>query len=110
MYEDKTLVSKECGKEQYLIPLFISNFPGCTEREMKTVDDFLDKHHWSLQQVQDYIPLPMTMGGAMYYTGKAPDGTPIPVNRGLAERRPQISVLKKRRSGPPHRNRSKSGK
>ena len=66
---------------------------------MKTVDDFLEKHHWSLQQVQDYIPLPMTMGGAMYYTGKAPDGTPIPVNRGLAERRPQIEVLKKKRSG-----------
>ena len=93
-------LSRECGKEQYLIPLFISNFPGCTEKEMKTVDDFLEKHHWSLQQVQDYIPLPMTMGGAMYYTGKAPDGTPIPVNRGLAERRPQIEVLKKKRSGP----------
>ncbi len=92
-------VSRDCGKEQYLIPLFISNFPGCSEKEMKTVDDFLDKHKWSLQQVQDYIPLPMTMGGAMYYTGKAPDGTPIPVNRGLAERRQQIGVLKKRRSG-----------
>jgi len=92
-------LSRECGKEQYLIPLFISNFPGCSEKEMKTVDDFLDKHRWSLQQVQDYIPLPMTMGGAMYYTGKAPDGTPIPVNRGLAERRQQIGVLKKRRSG-----------
>ena len=92
-------ISRECGKEQYLIPLFISNFPGCTEKEMKTVDDFLDRHKWSLQQVQDYIPLPMTMGGAMYYTGKAPDGTPIRVNRGLAERRQQIGVLKKRRSG-----------
>ena len=91
-------ISKECGLEQYLIPLFISNFPGCTSKEMKTVDDFLNKHHWSLQQVQDYIPLPMTMGGAMYYTGKAPDGTPIEVNRGLAERREQIHVLKKRRS------------
>ena len=31
--------------------------------------------------------------------GKAPDGTPIRVNRGLAERRQQIGVLKKRRSG-----------
>ena len=91
-------ISKECGLEQYLIPLFISNFPGCTDKEMKTVDDFLNKHHWSLQQVQDYIPLPMTMGAAMYYTGKAPDGTPIEVNRGLAERRAQIHVLKKRRS------------
>ncbi|MBE6377980.1 MAG: YgiQ family radical SAM protein [Lentisphaerae bacterium] len=91
-------ISKECNLEQYLIPLFISNFPGCTSKEMKTVDDFLNKHHWSLQQVQDYIPLPMTMGCAMYYTGKAPDGTPIEVNRGLAERREQIHVLKKRRS------------
>ena len=91
-------ISKECGLEQYLIPLFISNFPGCTGKEMKTVDDFLNKHHWSLQQVQDYIPLPMTMGAAMYFTGKAPDGTPITVNRGLAERRAQIHVLKKRRT------------
>ena len=65
---------------------------------MKTVDDFLKKHNWSLQQVQDYIPLPMTMGAAMYYCGKTPDGTPIHVNRGLAERRPQIEVLKKKRS------------
>ncbi len=93
-------ISRECGKEQYLIPLFISNFPGCSDREMKVVDDFLAKHRWSLQQVQDYIPLPMTMGAAMYYTGKAPDGTPITVNRGLAERRSQIEVLKKRRTPP----------
>ena len=91
--------SKSAGKEQYLIPLFISNFPGCTAEKMKTVDDYLDAHNWSPQQVQDYIPLPMTMGGAMYYTGLAPDGTPIEVNRGLAERRTQINMLKKKRPG-----------
>ena len=90
--------SKACGKEQYLIPLFISNFPGCTEAEMKDVDDFLDAHKWSPQQVQDYIPLPLTMGCAMYYTGKAPDGSEITVNRGLKERRTQINMLKKQRS------------
>ena len=94
-------LSKECGKEQYLVPLFISNFPGCTAKNMRAVEEFLDRRHWSLQQVQDYIPLPMTMGAAMYYCGKDPEGNPIPVNRGLAERRPQIEVLKKRRSGPP---------
>lgn len=90
--------SRQAGKEQYLIPLFISNFPGCTESEMKTVDDFLNRRNWSPQQVQDYIPLPMTMGAAMYYTGKTSDGEPIKVNRGLAERRPQIQVLKKKRT------------
>ena len=94
-------LSKEFGLEQYIIPLFISNFPGCTAKAMQVVDDFLNKHHWSLQQVQDYIPLPMTMGGAMYYCGKDSAGNPIPVNRGLAERRPQIEVLKRRRTGPP---------
>jgi hypothetical protein len=66
---------------------------------MKIVDDFLNRHRWSLQQVQDYIPLPMTMGAAMYYTGKDADGNPLQVQRGLAERRAQIEVLKKRRSG-----------
>ena len=99
--------SRAAGKEQYLIQLFISNFPGCTEREMKTVDDFLDMHNWSPQQVQDYIPLPMTMGGAMYYTGLAPDGKAIEVNRGLAERRPQINMLKKKRHGARPRNNQK---
>lgn len=101
--------SRKAGKEQYLIPLFISNFPGCTEKEMKTVDDFLNRHNWSPQQVQDFIPLPMTVAAAMYYTGKTVDGTPIEVNRGLKERRPQIDVLKRKRSGfretPPHDDR-----
>ena len=92
-------VSKECGKEQYLIPLFISNFPGCTEAEMKVVDDFLSSYNWSPQQVQDYIPLPMTMGAAMYCAGKAPDGSEIQVNRGLAERRPQRNMLRRKRDG-----------
>jgi len=91
--------SKAAGKEQYLIPLFISNFPGCTEKEMKTVDEFLNSRNWSPQQVQDYIPLPMTMGAAMYYCGKTPEGEKIKVNRGLAERRPQMDVLKKQRRG-----------
>lgn len=101
-------LSKECGKEQYLVPLFISNFPGCTAKNMRVVEEFLDRRHWSLQQVQDYIPLPMTMGAAMYCCGKDPSGNPIPVNRGLAERRPQIEALKKRRSGPPPEKRRNS--
>ena len=89
---------KEVHKEQYLVPLFISNFPGCTEEDMKVVDDFLERHHWSPQQVQDYIPLPMTMGAAMYYSGRNPyTGEEIVVNRGLRERRTQIRMLKKKR-------------
>ena len=40
----------------------------------------------------------MTMGAAMYYTGKDADGNIIQVNRGLKERRPQIKALKRHRS------------
>ena len=98
-------VSRECGKEQYLIPLFISNFPGCTAQEMKVVDDFLASHHWSPQQAQDYIPLPLTMGAAMYYSGKTASGEVIEVNRGLKERRTQLTMLKHRRDGGPDRGR-----
>ena len=90
--------SAKCGKKQYVIPLFISNFPGCGEKEMKVVDDFLNQNNWSPQQVQDYIPLPMTMGAAMYYSGLNPyTGEKIVVNRGLRERRTQIRMLKKKR-------------
>ena len=91
--------SAKLGKKQYLIPLFISNFPGCGAKEMKVVDDYLDANNWSPQQVQDYIPLPMTMGAAMYYTGMSPDGEILTVNRGLGERREQIEMLKKARPG-----------
>jgi uncharacterized radical SAM protein YgiQ len=95
------IFERECraaGKEQYLIPLFISNFPGCGEEEMKVVDDFLASHNWSPQQAQDYIPLPMTMGAAMYYCGCDQDGKPLAVNRGLKERRTQLKMLKRDRS------------
>ncbi len=86
-------VNSQTGKKQYMVPYFISNFPGCTEKEMQVVDKFLSKSNWKLQQVQDFIPLPMTMGAAMYCAEITPDGTPIKVNKGLAERRRQKEIL-----------------
>ena len=102
-------ICKEIGKEQYLIPLFISNFPGCTEKEMRVVDDYLARHNWSPQQVQDYIPLPMTMGAAMYCAGETADGEPIQVNRGLAERRPQRNMLRRKRDWRGESDRGRGG-
>jgi len=89
--------SAKAGKNQFIVPYFISNFPGCTEEEMKKVDDFLSSRKWTLQQVQDFIPLPMTMASAMYCCGRAADGEILKVNRGLKERRPQMKMLKKTR-------------
>lgn len=90
--------TKRAGKKQYLVPYFISNFPGCTQEEMKSVEQFLKKEGWQLQQVQDFIPLPMTAAAAMYYTGKDfESGESIHVVRGLAERRTQQKQLRGKR-------------
>lgn len=98
-------INHETGKKQFMVPYFISNFPGCTAENMKVVDDFLRENHWSPQQVQDFIPLAMTMGCAMYCAEITPDGTPIEVNKGLAERRSQRNMLRRKhddRSHAPH--------
>ncbi len=93
-------VNRACGKKQFMVPYFISNFPGCTESEMREVDEFLTRNHWSPRQVQDFMPLAMTMGCAMYCSGEDEAGNPIEVQRGLAERREQRDVLRRRRNLP----------
>ncbi len=85
------------GKKQYIVPYFISNFPGCDEKASSVVNTFLRKSNWSLQQVQDFIPLPMTIASAMYYESLDCNGNSIKVNKGLKARRHQISQLKVKR-------------
>jgi radical SAM superfamily enzyme YgiQ (UPF0313 family) len=100
--------SEAAGKEQYLVPYFISSFPGCTRQDMRVVEDFLRTTRWKLRQVQDFIPLPMTPAAAMYATGLDYEtGEPIPVARHAGERLRQRSALgsapgaRGRRPGPP---------
>jgi len=59
-------------KEQYLIPYLISSHPGTTYEDMLRLRDFLRRHRLRVEQVQDFIPLPLTDSAAMYYTGRDP--------------------------------------
>jgi uncharacterized radical SAM protein YgiQ len=107
--------SRAAGKEQYLVPYFISSFPGCTAGDMAVVEQFLRKTKWNLQQVQDFMPLPMTPAAAMYVTGLDYEtGQPIPVARNAGARREQQQSLRpmhppergpkpQARRGPPRR-------
>ena len=96
--------SRKAGKKQYLVPYFISNFPGSSEKEMKAVERFVREEEWKLQQVQDFIPLPMTAAAAVYYTGLDYEtGEQVDVVRGLAERRTQMKQLR------PHVRRKRRG-
>jgi uncharacterized radical SAM protein YgiQ len=86
--------SKAAGKEQYLVPYFISSFPGCGDKEMTVVEKFLNKSKWNLQQVQDFIPLPLMPATAMYVSGLDYDTLqPITVARGAGDRYRQRQAL-----------------
>ncbi len=64
--------TKECGKEQYLVPYLMSSHPGCTIKEAVELAVFLKKHNIRPEQVQDFYPTPGTISTAMYYTGLDP--------------------------------------
>jgi uncharacterized radical SAM protein YgiQ len=86
--------SKSAGKEQYEIPYFISGHPGCTLHDMIELAQWLKKEGYKPRQVQDFIPTPMSIASAMYYTGVDPlDGEPVHVARGLREKRLQKALL-----------------
>jgi uncharacterized radical SAM protein YgiQ len=59
-------------REQYLVPYLISSHPGTTLNDMKDLARFLRRHRLKVEQVQDFIPLPMTISAAMYHTGMDP--------------------------------------
>ncbi len=64
--------SKKAGKEQFLIAYFISSHPGCTMEEQIHLAEYFHRHGWTPEQVQDFIPTPMTPATAMFYSGYDP--------------------------------------
>ncbi len=86
--------SGEAGKEQYLIPYFISGHPGCEVKDMVELSDYLAENGWKPQQVQDFTPTPMTLATDMYYSGYHPNtGKPVHVPRGADEKAMQRALL-----------------
>ncbi len=60
--------SKEAGKEQYLIPYFISSHPGTTNKDMLNLALWLKENNFKPDQVQGFIPTPMALASAMYHS------------------------------------------
>ena len=78
-----------------LIPYFISSHPGCTERDMQALSSkVLGKMHFTLEQVQDLTPTPMTLSSVMFYTGENPyTHEKVYVARSQEEKRRQKSYF-----------------
>ncbi|NQU42205.1 DUF3362 domain-containing protein, partial [bacterium] len=86
--------STRAGKEQYLIPYFIASFPGSTEADMQEVACHLREEGRKPQQIQDFLPGPMTLAAAMYYAEREPrQFQPIPVAKEARQRRRQREIL-----------------
>lgn len=81
--------SQRANKEQYLIPYLLSGFPGCTNRDMTQVQRYLSEHRMVSQQVQAFIPTPMTRATAMFYSGRSLAGDRIYVARTAEARKRQ---------------------
>jgi radical SAM superfamily enzyme YgiQ (UPF0313 family) len=64
--------SKEAGKEQYLIPYFIAAHPGTTDEDMMNLALWLKKNRFRADQVQTFLPSPMSLSAAMYHSRKNP--------------------------------------
>jgi uncharacterized radical SAM protein YgiQ len=86
--------SEQAGKEQYLVPYFITGHPGSTLRDTIALALWLKEQNLRPRQVQDFIPTPMAIATAMFYTGVDPlTMEPVPVVRDLREKKLMKALL-----------------
>lgn len=79
-YED---MNRREGKQQYLVPYFISSHPGCTLDDAIELAEYIKKTGHRPEQVQDFYPTPGTLSTCMYYTGLDPRTMePVHIPRG----------------------------
>jgi uncharacterized radical SAM protein YgiQ len=87
-------VNRYLGKKQYLVNYIITGHPGSTLDDALKLALALKELHVRPEQIQDYLPLPMTRAGCMYHTGKDPlTGKPVYVAKGLRERKLQRALI-----------------
>jgi len=64
--------SRDCGKEQYVVPYLMSSHPGSTMREAVRLAEFCRDLGYNPEQVSDFYPTPSTVSTCIYFTGVDP--------------------------------------
>jgi len=86
--------ARAVGKELYLVNYFISSHPGGTLKETLKLGLYLAKRRIRPEQIQDFIPSPMTASTCMYHTGMDPwTGRKVHVPRSEKERRMHRALI-----------------
>lgn len=89
-----TAANKRFGKEQYLVPYFISSHPGSDLRAAIELAQYMRSEGIRSEQVQDFYPTPGTCSTAMFYTGYDPHTMqPVFVPKNPREKRWQRALL-----------------
>lgn len=87
-------LTKEAGKEQYIVPYLISSHPGSTLDSAIELALYLKKNNLNPEQVQDFYPTPGTASTCMFYTGIDPaTGKSVYVARDYNEKQMQRALL-----------------
>jgi len=90
-------IGRKIGRRIYLANYFISAHPGAGLQEARGLATALGRRNMSPEQVQDFLPLPLTVSGAMYHTGVHPfTGERVYSARSLEERRLQRALVQPR--------------
>ncbi|BBO89229.1 YgiQ family radical SAM protein [Desulfosarcina ovata] len=78
----------------FLVNYFISAHPGATLGDALKMARYLIERGMHPEQIQDFIPLPLTLSGAMYHTEKDPfSGRPLHVAKTFRERKMQRALI-----------------
>jgi len=80
-------MNRRVNKKQFLVNYFINAHPGTRLKDALNLALLLMQKHIYPEQIQDFIPLPMTVSGCMYYTEKDIAGNTIYVAKGERERK-----------------------
>ena len=65
-------LNQKLGKNQFLVPYFMSSHPGSTLKEAVALAEYLRDIGYMPEQVQDFYPTPSTMSTVMYYAEVGP--------------------------------------
>jgi radical SAM superfamily enzyme YgiQ (UPF0313 family) len=86
--------AREADKNYFLIPYFIAAHPGTTDADMMNLALWLKRNKYRADQVQTFLPSPMSLSAAMYHSGVNPLR---PVRRGDSEKVETVKGLRQRR-------------
>jgi uncharacterized radical SAM protein YgiQ len=87
----------KAGKKLFLVPYFIAAHPGTTDADMLNLALWLKKNGFRLDQVQTFLPSPMSLATAMWHTGidvLKPGARPVFAAKGLKQRRLHKAFLR----------------